>query len=62
VAAILAMTGFDTSGMRGAAPLLRKDVDIVLDVARSRDAAQPDALVSLAERTLSTLTAPDQAG
>jgi 3-hydroxyisobutyrate dehydrogenase-like beta-hydroxyacid dehydrogenase len=58
VAAILAMSAFDTSGMRGAAPLLRKDVDIVLDVARARGAAQPDAIVELAERTLSTLSAP----
>ena len=32
-AAILAATGFDTTGLRGAAELLRKDVDLVLDVA-----------------------------
>jgi 3-hydroxyisobutyrate dehydrogenase len=57
VAAILAASGFDTSGIRGAAPLLRKDVDIVLDVARARGAAEPDAIVGLAERTLSTLSA-----
>jgi 3-hydroxyisobutyrate dehydrogenase len=59
VAAILAMSGFDTAGMRGAAPLLRKDVDIVLDVARARGASEPDAIVGLAERTLSTLSEPE---
>jgi 3-hydroxyisobutyrate dehydrogenase len=55
VADILAASAFDTAGMRGAVPLLRKDVDIVLDVARARGAAEPDAIVGLAERTLSTL-------
>jgi 3-hydroxyisobutyrate dehydrogenase len=55
-AAILAMTGFDTAGIRGAADLLRKDVDIVLDVARSRGAAEPDAVVGLARTTLSRLS------
>jgi len=58
VAEILAASGFDTSGIRGAAPLLRKDIGIMLDVADSRGAAQPDAIVGLAHRTLTTLEGP----
>jgi 3-hydroxyisobutyrate dehydrogenase len=58
VAAILAASGFDISGMRGAAPLLRKDVDIVLDVARSAGAAEPAAIVELARATLATFEDP----
>ena len=58
VAEILAASGFDTSGIRGAAPLLRKDIGIMLDVADSKGAAQPDAIVGLAQRTLTTLEGP----
>jgi 3-hydroxyisobutyrate dehydrogenase len=58
VAAILAASGFDISGMRGAAPLLRKDVDIVLDVARSAGAAEPAAIAELARATLATFEGP----
>lgn len=55
-AAILAATGFDTTGLRGAAELLRKDVDLVLDVAQNRHADPPDTVVALARSTLATLT------
>jgi 3-hydroxyisobutyrate dehydrogenase-like beta-hydroxyacid dehydrogenase len=54
-AAILAATGFDTSGIRQAAALLRKDVGIMFDVARARGAAEPTELVRLARSTLATL-------
>jgi 3-hydroxyisobutyrate dehydrogenase len=50
--AILAASGIDTSGIRRAVPLLRKDVGIMIDVARSRGADTPDAIVELAQRTL----------
>lgn len=55
-AAILAASGFDTTGIRGAAELLRKDVDLVLDVAQNRHATPPDTIVALARTTLTTLT------
>ncbi|HXY90966.1 MAG TPA: NAD(P)-dependent oxidoreductase [Acidimicrobiia bacterium] len=54
-AAILAASGFDTTGLRGAARLLRKDVGIMLDVARAVDAAAPDVLVDLANGALTML-------
>jgi 3-hydroxyisobutyrate dehydrogenase len=54
-AALLAASGFDTAGLRGAAPLLRKDVDLVLDVARARGASEPDEVGRLARGTLATL-------
>jgi 3-hydroxyisobutyrate dehydrogenase-like beta-hydroxyacid dehydrogenase len=54
-AAILAGSGFDPTGLRSAAPLLRKDVGIMLDVARASGAAEPAALVELADRTLTAL-------
>jgi hypothetical protein len=55
-AEILAFTGFDLGPMRQiAAPLLRKDVGLMLDVARSVGVPAPTALVELAERTLTTL-------
>jgi len=60
-AAILAATGFDTTGLRGAAELLRKDVDLVLDVAQHRHAAAPDAIVALARSTLATLASTAEA-
>jgi 3-hydroxyisobutyrate dehydrogenase-like beta-hydroxyacid dehydrogenase len=54
-AATLARSGFDTTGLRGAEPLLRKDVSIMLDVARTAGAAEPAAIVELTHRTLTTL-------
>jgi 3-hydroxyisobutyrate dehydrogenase-like beta-hydroxyacid dehydrogenase len=61
--AILAFTDFDISGIRQvASSLLRKDVDLMLDVARSEGAGQPAALVELAERALATLAEGEQAG
>ncbi len=56
--AILAATGFDLTGLRGAVGLLRKDVEIMLDVARNRGAAEPEPVVGLARRTLATLDEP----
>ncbi|MBL7502731.1 NAD(P)-dependent oxidoreductase [Frankia sp. CNm7] len=53
--AILAASGFNTAGLRQAAPLLRKDVSIMLDVARASGAAEPAALVKLVDATLTTL-------
>ena len=54
-AAILAASGFDTSGMRQSVVTLQKDVRIVLDVARGRHASEPASIVELARRTLRTL-------
>jgi 3-hydroxyisobutyrate dehydrogenase len=59
-AAIVANSGFDLSGLRGAARLLEKDVTIVLDVAQARDAADPSVLTDLARSTLATLAADDE--
>lgn len=54
--AILAASGFDTSGLRNhAVPLLEKDMDLLLQVAESRDAAAPVNLASLARRALTVL-------
>jgi 3-hydroxyisobutyrate dehydrogenase len=53
---ILAASGVNLSGLSQAAGLLRKDVDIALDVARARGAADPETIVELARRTLATLT------
>jgi 3-hydroxyisobutyrate dehydrogenase len=53
--AIMAASGFDLSGLRGAAGLLRKDIDIMLDIANSRGAAEPGPVVALAQQTLATL-------
>jgi 3-hydroxyisobutyrate dehydrogenase len=55
VAAILALTRFDLSGIRQAVPLLRKDVGLILDVARAQGAAEPTALVGLANTALAAL-------
>lgn len=57
-AAILAASGFDTTGLRSAASLLDKDLGIMLDVTRSRDVIAPGTLVDLARRTLATLNEP----
>jgi 3-hydroxyisobutyrate dehydrogenase len=58
--AILAGSGFDTSGMRSAVTNLQKDVRIVLDVARGKRAPEPAVVVDLAKRSLMTLTNGDQ--
>jgi 3-hydroxyisobutyrate dehydrogenase-like beta-hydroxyacid dehydrogenase len=54
-AAILAASGFDTTGLRSAASLLDKDLGIMLDVAQFRGVAAPGTLVGLARQTLATL-------
>jgi 3-hydroxyisobutyrate dehydrogenase-like beta-hydroxyacid dehydrogenase len=54
-AAILANSGFDTSGMRRAVANLEKDMRIVLDVARDADAGEPERVMELANQTLVTL-------
>jgi hypothetical protein len=51
----VAATGFDLTGLKQAAGLLQKDLAIVLDVAATRGAGEPEAIVALARRTLSTL-------
>lgn len=57
-AAILSLTNFDISGIRHAVSLLRKDVGLILDVARAQGAVKPTALVELANTTLATLANP----
>ena len=58
-ATILAASGFDTSALRThALPLLRKDIDIMLDVARSKGTSTPDSVARLAQHTLTTLSEP----
>ena len=54
-AAILAASGFDTTGVRQAVALLRKDVGLMSDVAKSSGAMTPPALLQLAQNTLTTL-------
>ncbi|MBO0728124.1 MAG: NAD(P)-dependent oxidoreductase [Acidimicrobiaceae bacterium] len=54
-AAIVARTGFDITGLRGAEPLLRKDVGIMLDVARARGVPEPASVVGLARQALALL-------
>jgi 3-hydroxyisobutyrate dehydrogenase-like beta-hydroxyacid dehydrogenase len=56
-AAILGGSGFDLAGLRQASSLLHKDVDIALDVARTRQAGEPANLVALARETLKRLSA-----
>jgi 3-hydroxyisobutyrate dehydrogenase-like beta-hydroxyacid dehydrogenase len=56
-AMIMAASGFDLTGLRGAAPLLEKDVNIAADVARLAGAADPVSIVALAHQTLNTLRA-----
>ncbi len=58
-AAILSLTHFDISGIRQAVSLLRKDVGLILDVARAQGAVTPTALVELANTTLATLANPE---
>ncbi|MFD4507324.1 NAD(P)-dependent oxidoreductase [Streptomyces sp. NPDC058457] len=54
-AAILAASGFNTAGLRRALPLLRKDVNLLLDVADTARAPRPPALTDLTAHTLSKL-------
>ncbi|MFD0689639.1 NAD(P)-dependent oxidoreductase [Actinomadura fibrosa] len=54
-AAILAASGFDTTGLRQAAPLLRKDVGIMLDLVRANGVPRPAALTELTETALKAL-------
>ncbi len=54
-AAIVAGWGFDGMGGSGAAPLLRKDVGIMLDVANEAGATEPEFLADLARATLAKL-------
>ncbi len=56
-AAILAATDFDLTGLRGAAPLLRKDVGIMAEVARSRSGARPGLLEDLAGQAIAAIEA-----
>ena len=58
-AAILAGSGFNTAGMRQSVGNLEKDVRIVRNVARERNAREPVSIVELAQRTLETLTSDD---
>jgi 3-hydroxyisobutyrate dehydrogenase-like beta-hydroxyacid dehydrogenase len=51
--------GGPIANMRGAAPLLRKDVDIAFDVARQRDVERAEKLAMLAESALDALESPD---
>jgi 3-hydroxyisobutyrate dehydrogenase-like beta-hydroxyacid dehydrogenase len=55
VAAILAGMGFEYAPLAGAAPLLRKDVGIVLDVLSSAGEDAPALLASLADAALAAL-------
>jgi 3-hydroxyisobutyrate dehydrogenase-like beta-hydroxyacid dehydrogenase len=55
-ASILAATNFDMSGLAAvAAPLLRKDVRLMLDVVREQGVAEPTVLAELARRALATM-------
>ena len=54
-AAIVAASGMDITGIRSAAPLLRKDVDLVHDVAGQSGTAEPALLLEAAVRTLALL-------
>ncbi|MBK6013969.1 NAD(P)-dependent oxidoreductase [Streptomyces sp. MBT53] len=54
-AAVLAISGFDTTGLRRAVPLLRKDVGHLLDVTDTAQVPRPRTLVDLTSYTLSTL-------
>ena len=52
-AAILSASGFDISGLgQVAGPLLRKDVNLIADVARQHEVALPDSVGELAEKGL----------
>ena len=54
--AMLSARGFDLGGLgRVAGPLLRKDVDLITDVARRRQIAAPASVLTLAELGLDRL-------
>ena len=53
--AILAGSSFDVAGVRRARSLLKKDIDLVTDVLRSRNVSEPSELLHSARNTLSTL-------
>lgn len=59
VASILAASGFDLTGLRGARPLLAKDVAIVQDLL---DSGAGSGLLDLAEHTLRRLAQADEPG
>jgi 3-hydroxyisobutyrate dehydrogenase-like beta-hydroxyacid dehydrogenase len=55
-ATILSASGFDLRGIgRVAGPLLRKDVNLIADVARRQHVAPPDSVVGLARKCLLAL-------
>ncbi len=54
-AAILSATGFDSAGLRGAVPLLSKDVSIMAEVARTKGAGEPESLIGLSQAALDRL-------
>ena len=55
---MLSARGFDIGGLgRVAGPLLRKDVDLVIDVARRRQITAPTSVLRLAELGLERLHA-----
>jgi 3-hydroxyisobutyrate dehydrogenase-like beta-hydroxyacid dehydrogenase len=54
-ASILAGLEFDLAGPRSAVDLLRKDVGLMLDVARDAAVPEPDGLLSFANRTFELL-------
>ena len=57
-ATILSASGFDISALgRVAGPLLRKDVNLIADVARRQHVVPPDSVVELAEQGLLALGA-----
>jgi 3-hydroxyisobutyrate dehydrogenase-like beta-hydroxyacid dehydrogenase len=55
-ATIVTSMQFDLAPIRGALPLLRKDVGLMLDVARAEGASEPDVLATLARRTFDALS------
>jgi 3-hydroxyisobutyrate dehydrogenase-like beta-hydroxyacid dehydrogenase len=60
-ASILSSSQFDLSGMRKvAAPLLRKDVGLAVDVAREQGVILPPTILKLAEAALTRLNEPPE--
>jgi 3-hydroxyisobutyrate dehydrogenase len=60
-ATILARSNFDLSGLRQVADtLLRKDVDLVTDVARAHHTTPPESLARLVDRAFVSLRVPDE--
>ena len=56
-AAILAQMHFDTSGPRGALPVLRKDIDLVLGLAAESGVGQPELLTGLVAHAFAVIGA-----